>query len=125
MKEERRSQLARFLITCPDRPGIVAKVSTFLAQQNANITELDQHSDADEGTFFMRLEFQADFKGKESEWEEKFEKEIASAFQMDWKILYEKKIKKMAIFVSKYDHVLLEILWRHASQALRNSFYYL
>ena len=50
---------ARLLITCPDRPGIVAAVSAFLFQHGANITELDQHStDPEGGKFFMRLEFQ-------------------------------------------------------------------
>ncbi|MCI0749722.1 MAG: ACT domain-containing protein, partial [Nevskiales bacterium] len=50
---------ARLLITCPDRPGIVSAVTTFLFQHGANITELDQHStDPEGGTFFMRLEFQ-------------------------------------------------------------------
>ena len=50
---------ARLLITCPDRPGIVAAVSAFLFEHGANITELDQHStDPEGGKFFMRLEFQ-------------------------------------------------------------------
>src|SRR3546814_15443597 len=49
---------ARLLITCPDQPGIVAAVTTFLYQHRVNITELDQHStDPEGGRFFLLLEF--------------------------------------------------------------------
>jgi len=112
--------VARLLITCPDRSGIVAKVTTFLQAQGANITDLDQHAtDPQGGTFFMRLEFQTDrLKLTAKALEQRFTDEIAKAFSMDWQIHYTEKAKRMAIFVSKYDHALLEILWRWSRQEL-------
>ena len=76
---------ARLLITCPDRPGIVSAVTTFLFRHGANITELDQHStDPSGGRFFMRLEFQTpglDLGGRALE--NAFADEVAARFEMD------------------------------------------
>lgn len=108
------STVARLLISCPDKPGIIAAVTTFLKNHGANITDLDQHStDPQGGRFFMRLEFQTpnlDVSSKKLE--EVFKKEIAEPFGMEWYIAYAAKPKRMAILVSKYDHALMEILWR-------------
>lgn len=106
---------ARLLITCPDRPGIVAAVSGFLFNHGANITALDQHStDPEGGLFFMRLEFQTPHLDVPREVLEKaFAASVASRFAMEWRISYAADRKKVAILVSKYDHALLELLWRH------------
>ncbi|HET8704677.1 MAG TPA: formyltetrahydrofolate deformylase, partial [Pseudomonadales bacterium] len=105
---------ARLLITCPDKPGIVAAVSNFFYNHGANITALDQHStDAEGGTFFMRLEFQTphlDISGRAMEMA--FEERVGKPYGMDWRISYARERKKIAILVSKYDHALLELLWR-------------
>lgn len=105
---------ARLLIRCADRPGIVSAVSTFLYNHGANITMLDQHStDPEGGTFFMRLEFQTphlDLSRKVLE--RAFSEAVASRYDMDWRIAYASELKKVAIFVSKYEHALLELLWR-------------
>jgi len=105
---------ARLLITCPDKPGIVAAVSNFFYNHGANITALDQHStDAEGGTFFMRLEFQTphlDISGKAMELA--FEERVGKRYDMEWRISYARERKKIAIMVSKYDHALLELLWR-------------
>lgn len=110
------SNLARLLIKCPDRPGIIAQISAFLKQVGANITDSDQHStDPEKGDFFMRLEFQLpkdrapDF---DKQLEHRFQGEVALPFAMEWNMSYAATLKRMAIFVSKYDHALLEILWR-------------
>lgn len=114
------STVARLLISCPDKPGIIAAVTTFLKNHGANITDLDQHSsDPQGGRFFMRLEFQTpnlDVSSKKLE--EVFQKEIAEPFDMEWYIAYAAKPKRMAILVSKYDHALMEILWRAARDEL-------
>lgn len=104
----------RLLITCPDRPGIIAKVTGFLKDHHANITDLDQHStDPQGGTLFMRIEFQVDDeKQLKKKIETTFEREVAQLFEMDWEIFDLSKLKRMAVFVSKHDHALLEILWR-------------
>lgn len=112
--------LARLLIACPDRPGIIAKVTTFLKDNQANITDLDQHStDPAGGSLFMRLEFQSnDLDKLRKQFESSFESDVAKSFNMDWKIHFAANLKRMAIFVSKYDHAFLEILWRWSRQEL-------
>ncbi|HRE30957.1 MAG TPA: formyltetrahydrofolate deformylase, partial [Candidatus Berkiella sp.] len=120
MKHAVDANLARLLITCPDRPGIIAKVTTFLKDHGANITDLDQHStDPENGTFFMRLEFQTPHLDVSNQnLEQAFATQVAEPFKMQWQIYYAAKLKKMAIFVSKYDHAFLEILWRQARNEL-------
>jgi formyltetrahydrofolate deformylase len=105
---------ARLLITCPDKPGIVSAVSSFLYNHGANITDLDQHStEAEGGTYFMRLEFQTPHLDLSRQVLSKaFEEAVASRYNMDWRISYAVDVKKIAILVSKFDHALLELLWR-------------
>jgi formyltetrahydrofolate deformylase len=107
---------ARLLITCPDQQGIVAKVSKFLYEHGANIVQSDQYStDPAGGTFFMRVEFDLpDIVMKKEELEKDFH-HIANSFQMKWKFSYMSHVKRMAIFVSKQDHCLLDLLWRYQS----------
>lgn len=104
---------ARLLITCPDRPGIVAAVSNFLYSHGVNITTLDQYStDPEGGTFLSRLEFQTphmDVSGPALE--QAFAEVVAARFDMQWYISYASRVKKTAILVSKFDHCLLELLW--------------
>ena len=105
---------ARLLITCPDKPGIVAAVTSLLYNHGANITALDQHStDPEGGTFFMRLEFQTPHMDiSRPALERSFQDRVASQYNMDWTISYAAYRKKVAILVSRHDHALLEILWR-------------
>ena len=101
------------LISCPDRPGIVAAVSRFLFERGANIVQSDQHStDPAGGTFFMRIEF--DLPGlpaRQAELEREFAA-VAEAFQMDWRIAYADRPKRMAVMVSREPHCLLELFWQ-------------
>lgn len=112
--------VARLLVTCPDRPGIVAAVSGFLFNHGANITVLDQHStDPEGGTFFLRLEFQTPHLSlSRTMLEQAFATAVASRFAMDWQISYAAQPRQMAILVSRYDHALLELLWRHSTGEL-------
>ena len=105
---------ARLLISCDDKPGIVATVSNFLYHHGANITALDQHSsDPEDGTFLMRLEFQTPhLNTSQSILEQSFAENVARPYKMDWKISYAAHRKRTAILVSKQDHALLELLWR-------------
>ncbi|TNF96046.1 MAG: formyltetrahydrofolate deformylase [Gammaproteobacteria bacterium] len=106
---------ARLLITCPDKPGIVSAVTTFFYNHGANITMLDQHSsDPEGGTFFMRLEFQTPHLDIERKTlEQIFAKAVAEKFDMNWRLSYASDTKKLAVLVSRYDHALLELLWRN------------
>lgn len=105
--------IARLLISCPDRPGIVAAVSSFLYSHAVNITTLDQYStDPEGGTFLSRLEFHTphmDVSGPALE--KAFAETVAARFDMRWHISYAARVKRTAILVSRLDHCLLELLW--------------
>jgi len=102
----------RLLISCPDAPGIVATVSQFLHEHGANIVQSDQYSmDLEGGMFFMRVEFDLEgLTGRLSELEHDFAP-LAEKFRMDARFMLASLKKRVAIFVSKEDHCLLELLW--------------
>jgi formyltetrahydrofolate deformylase len=104
---------AILLIRCPDRPGIVAAVSSFLFRHGANIVDLDQHSTEEEpGTYFMRLEFQVGgLDVPVPELSRLFAAEIAEAFRMQWRLARGDDRKRVAVLVSRHDHALLDLLW--------------
>ncbi|MBV7531263.1 formyltetrahydrofolate deformylase [Chitinophaga sp. sic0106] len=107
---------ARLLITCPDQPGIVARVSQFLFQSGANILDASQHStDPLEGLFFMRMEVRMPYS---DHFKTAFEEQVATPLGMTWKISYTHQRKRMAILVSAYDHCLMDLLWRWRSGEL-------
>ncbi|MEX2541596.1 MAG: formyltetrahydrofolate deformylase [Trueperaceae bacterium] len=112
-----RANTARLLISCPDRRGIVAAVSRFLYAHGANVLDSSQHStDPSGGTFFMRMVFHCSgLDLGRSELERAFGEEVAAPFAMDWRISYADRRKRMAVLVSRYDHCLLELLWRTRS----------
>lgn len=109
-----RETTARLLISCPDRPGIIAAVTGFLHSHGANCTALDQHATEKEGgVLFMRIEFQTPHLDvSRSLLEEAFGNEVAAKFDMQWRLSYATDAPRMAIFVSKHDHVLMDLLWR-------------
>ena len=106
---------ARLTIRCEDKLGIVASVTGFLFNHGANILHLDQHSSAvSGGEFFMRVEFSTpDLDMTQTALEKAFVSSVAERYAMNWHIHYAAKKRQMAIFVSKHDHVLLDLLWRH------------
>ncbi|CAI6079095.1 formyltetrahydrofolate deformylase [Cohnella sp. JJ-181] len=110
---EENANRARMLISCPDRPGIVAAVSQFLYEQGANILQSDQYTtDPESGMFFMRIAF--DLAGLEQNLpalQEDFAR-IADRFEMRWSVYRALRRKRLAIFVSREDHCLLELLWQ-------------
>lgn len=110
---ERHNNRARLLISCPDQVGIVASVSRFLYEYGANIITSDQHTtDPTGGDFFMRVEFDLpELADREAQLKKDFSS-IAELYSMDWSLNQVNRIKKMAIFVSKEDHCLVELLWQ-------------
>jgi formyltetrahydrofolate deformylase len=104
---------AILLVQCPDRPGIVAAISSFLFRHGANITDFDQHTSVDgAGVYFTRLEFQTDRLDLPIEdLKSAFALDVARPFAMDWRISLSSHRKRVAILVSKHDHALLELLW--------------
>jgi formyltetrahydrofolate deformylase len=117
--DDRYRDIGRLLITCPDRPGIVAAVSRFLYQSGANILESQQYStDPFGGTFFVRLEFHREGLADHfAELRDGFAA-LSDEFSMRWTMTRAAELKRMAIFVSKADHVLQELLWRVHSDEL-------
>ena len=104
---------ARLLIACDDQPGIVAAVAGVLAEHGANIISLDQHStDSEGGRFFQRTVIHLDGLAAARPALEASIQNVAERFGMEWSLHDVSKRKRVAIFVSKYDHCLMELLWR-------------
>ncbi len=112
---------AILLVQCPDRPGIVAAISSFLFRHGANITDFDQHStDDDGGVYFTRLEFQTgNLDLPLEDLERAFSLDVARPFAMEWRLALSTDRKKVAVLVSRHDHALLELLWTWKRGELR------
>lgn len=109
---------AVLLIDCPDRRGIVAAIGEFLYRHNANILHADQHQDAARDLFLMRVEWDlAGFALALGDCARQFAP-IAERFQMRWRIERSDRPQRVALFVSKYDHCLVDLLYRHQSGEL-------
>ena len=109
---------ATLLITCPDTRGIVAAIADFLYQHNANILHADQHQDAENNLFLMRVEWDvANFNLNEADFGVAFAS-IAKQFSMQWQLKMSVHKTRVAIMVSQYDHCLADLLHRHKSGEL-------
>lgn len=103
--------LFRLLVSCPDQPGIVAAVSRFLYESGANIVSSAQYStDPEGGAFFLRMEFA--LAEPSGDLDERFGRAVGDPFGMDWTLWDSRRRKRLAILVSRYDHCLLDLLWR-------------
>ena len=100
------------LINCKDTSGIIATVTNFFHSKNGNIIYIDQYVDTENGIFFMRLENEFSTQYSIAQLRAEFDQEIAETYKMDWKLFAGERILKMAVFVSKYDHCLYDILGR-------------
>src|SRR5690242_14595629 len=102
---------ARLLVSCPDRSGIVAAVSRFLFEHGANIAQSDQHTtDPAGGQFFLRMEF--DLRDCALADLERDFAALGRQFGMSWRFAPAAPRKRLAVFVSREDHCLLELLWQ-------------
>ena len=110
---------ARLLITCPDRRGIIAAVTNFIAENGGNILELDQHTDPDHGEFFMRLEIELGGFGLDRSTFTSAWGPVAGRFEMCWQVYWGNEVKKMAILASKASHCVTDLLWRAKAGELR------
>jgi formyltetrahydrofolate deformylase len=112
------SRTAVLLVDCPDAKGIVASISGFLYSHGANILSSDQHQDNHAGLFFMRVAFDlADFSIELGNFAREFQP-IADRFQMQWRIEDTARLARVAIFVSRYQHCLVDLLHRHQTREL-------
>lgn len=104
--------------SCPDRVGINARVSAFIAENNGWILETSHHSDFDEQLYFMRIVIRADsLPFGLAEFRKRFEP-IASEFKMDWRITDSAVKKRVMLMVSKQGHCLFDLLARWHSKEL-------
>ena len=109
---------AILLISCPDQKGLVAAIADFLYQHDANILHADQHQDAELSLFLMRVEWDlTGFALDLNDFEPAFAP-IAARFNMQWRVARSAYKPKMAIFVSRYDHCLADLLYRYQSGEL-------
>ncbi|MGK7953805.1 MAG: formyltetrahydrofolate deformylase [Crocosphaera sp.] len=113
------SPTATLLISCPDQQGLVAKFANFIYDNGGNIIHADQHTDFEAGLFLTRIEWQ--LKGFELSRDM-----IASSFasvakplQAVWDIHFSDTIPRLALFVTKQDHCLLDLLWRWQAKEIR------
>jgi formyltetrahydrofolate deformylase len=106
--------LARLVISCPDRPRIVAAVSAAIADQGGNIIQSDQYStDPEGGRFFMRVEFVLADAGApaRTRFEASFAP-VAERFAMQWRLSWASELKRVVLMSSQADHCLMDLLWR-------------
>ena len=106
-------QTATLIVTCPDRRGIVATLAQVLHGHGGNILDADQHTDPGAGQFFQRIRVDLAELSSDRASLERAIAEVAVRFDMQWRIAWPGSKKKMAIFVSRYDHCLWDLLLRH------------
>jgi len=107
------------LIHCEDQKGIIAAVTDFILRVEGNIIYIDQHVDVEQNVFFMRLECELTNKNSNlTAIKNVFDISIATDFKMSWEIHPKEQKPKMALFVSKYDHCLFDILGRYSAGEL-------
>ena len=112
-------QKITLLINCPDRKGIVTTITQFILERQGNIVYLDQHVDRQEGIFFMRVESEFDQEGFSiADFEMQFIAQFVDDYQLTYQLFDAYYKPRLALFVSKYDHCLYDLLGRYASGEL-------
>jgi formyltetrahydrofolate deformylase len=109
---------ATLLVSCPDQKGIVAALAQLLYGHGANILDADQHTDAAAGVFFQRIRFDLSELRTDRTALEQAIREVAQRLRMDWRLAYAGTPKRVAIFVSRTDHCLYDLLLRHRAGEL-------
>jgi formyltetrahydrofolate deformylase len=116
---ERKATTATLLVSCPDRKGLVAALAQLLYGHGANILDAGQHTDPIAGQFFQRITFDRSEMHTDRHALEAAVREVAERFEMRWQLHYEEDVKRVAIFASRYDHCLYDLLLRHRAGELR------
>ncbi|WP_167598012.1 formyltetrahydrofolate deformylase [Leeuwenhoekiella sp. ZYFB001] len=112
-------QKITLLINCPDRKGIVTTITQFILERQGNIVYLDQHVDRQEGIFFMRVESEFDQEDFSiADFEMQFIAQFVDDYQLTYQLFDAYYKPRLALFVSKYDHCLYDLLGRYASGEL-------
>jgi formyltetrahydrofolate deformylase len=106
-------------ITCPDRAGIIAAVSGFIAQHGGFIVEASYHTEQEAQQFFMRQEIRADSLPFDADEFSRRFTPLAKEFAMSWQLADSAKKKRLVILVSQQDHCLNDLLHRWRSGELQ------
>jgi formyltetrahydrofolate deformylase len=109
---------AVLLVECPDRKGIVAAIADFIYRHNGNVLHADEHKAPEQGLFLCRVEWDLDGFGMDvGEFPARFGP-TAEKFGMHWRLALSAHRPRVAILVSKFDHCLVDLLYRHHSGEL-------
>ena len=114
----RMSETATLLIHCPDRPGLVHDVTGFISSHQGNIIDLQQHIDEEQNAFFMRLEWSLEKFTLEKEEIEARLQPMARRHEMQLKLAFSSQKKRLALFVTKENHCIYDLLARHEAGEL-------
>lgn len=107
------------MISCPDKAGIVAALSTFLYENQGNIVDIDQHVDLEEGVFFMRVEWELEGFAIARDGIAAALAPLVDRFAMRWELHFSDIVPRVALFVTKDNHCFYDLLSRHESGELR------
>jgi len=109
---------ATLLVSCPDQKGLVAKIASFIYSNGGNIIHADQHTDFEAGLFLTRIEWQLNDFNLPREVIAPAFAAIAKPLQATWQLHFSDTIPRIAIWVTKQDHCLLDLLWRQQAKEL-------
>jgi formyltetrahydrofolate deformylase len=112
------SPTATLLVSCPDRQGLVAKIANFIYANGGNIIQADQHTDLTTGLFLTRIEWQLEGFNLPRDVIAPAFGAIAKPLEANWQLHFSDKIPRIALWVTKQDHCLLDLLWRHQAKEL-------
>ncbi len=112
------SPTATLLISCPDQKGLVAKIASFIYSNGGNIIHADQHTDFTAGLFLTRLEWQLEGFNLPRELIAPAFNAIAQPLQANWQLHFSNDLPRIAIWVSRQDHCLYDLLWRQRAREL-------
>ncbi len=112
------SNTAVLLLSCPDRAGLVSRITHFLFERGGNIVDLDEHVSSDEGEFTIRVAWEMDNFSISKEDLKDAIAPLAKEFKAKWEIHFSEPAPKVVIFVSKFDHCLHDLLWRYKAGEL-------
>ncbi len=104
---------ATLLVSCPDRKGLVAALAQLLYDHGANILHAQQHTEATSRTFCQRIHFETDDLDIARDELAELLRIECGRYAMRWRLTYSDRLKRVAIFVSKFEHCLYDLLLRH------------
>ncbi|MGY6530681.1 MAG: formyltetrahydrofolate deformylase [Cyanobacterium sp.] len=119
MGKSQSQETATLLVSCPDQQGLVAKIANFIYSNGGNIIHADHHTDSEAGLFLSRIEWQLDGFNLPKDLIDKAFGAIALPLKATWQLHFSNSIPRLAIWVSKQDHCLYDLLWRIRAKELK------